>query len=232
MTVIREKPSVEGNKYFIKNGRGGRKDYGGYSPGITGNKELFDGCTLNNCTSGAWGLFAMAEGNPDCKVGFTKYSDRYGNANTWWNDGHGSKWDHYERGLEPVEGAIICYDGINGDPYGHVAYVTKIEGDKLTLLSSAWQSDNPDGFSWRIVYKSEGYKWPTVDYLQFQGFIYPKGVSPKPKPDFPDVSDVTTDMAIQKMALDVIQGMYGNGFMRSERLYDAIQNRVNQIMWS
>ena len=53
MAVIREIPEIKGNKYFIRNGRGGRKDCGGYSPGIKGNKECFDGCTLNNCTSGA-----------------------------------------------------------------------------------------------------------------------------------------------------------------------------------
>lgn len=234
MAVIKDKPDIFGNPYFIKNGRGGRKDYGGYSPGVTGKVECFEGSTLNNCTSGAWGLFAMAEDNPKCKVGFVKYSDRYTNANTWWNDGKQSKWDRYERGLEPREGAIICYDGINGDPYGHVAYVTKVEGDKITLLSSGYGNDTPDGFNWRVVYRSQNYKWPTVDYLEFQGFIYPTKIDDKKEPStvFPSTEGITTDQAIQKMAEDVIQGYYGNGFMRAERLYKVIQDRVNQIMWS
>ena len=229
MTVIKEKPDIFGNKYFIKNGRGGRKDYGGYSPCATGKVECFEGCTLNNCVGGAWGLFAMAEGNPECKVGHIKTSSYPQDAGSWYNDGRGSKWDTYERGKEPREGAVICY---GGDEYGHVAYVTKVEGDKLTLLSSGYGNTTPDGFDWRIVHKSDNYKWPTSygDKLEFQGFIYPR--DSKPEPDFPDTTGITSDQAIQKMAEDVIKGYYGNGFMRAERLYKVIQDRVNQILWS
>lgn len=227
MSVIREKPNIFGNKYFIKNGRGGRKDYGGYSPCTTGNKECFEGCTLNNCVGGAWGLFAMAENNPDCKIGHIKASTYPQDAGSWYNNGKGSKWDTYERGQEPREGAVICYGG-DGSQYGHVAYVTKIEGDKLTLLSSGYGNTTPDGFDWRVVYRSDNYKWSTeYDVGQFQGFIYPKDSKPEPEP-----SGITTDQAIQKMAEDVIAGMYGNGFMRAERLYKVIQDRVNQILWS
>ena len=78
------------------------------------------------------------------------------------------------------------------------------------------------------MYRSDNYKWSTeYDVGQFQGFIYPKDSKPEPEP-----SGITTDQAIQKMAEDVIAGMYGNGFMRAERLYKVIQDRVNQILWS
>ncbi len=164
----------------------------------------------------------MAEDNPDCKVGFVKYSDRYGDARTWWNDGQQSKWDNYERGQEPREGAIICYDG---NTYGHVAYVSKIEGDKLTLLSSGYGNTTPDGFNIRVVYRSENYNWPTMDGFTFQGFIYPKCESGTH-------SEITSEEAINKMALDVIAGKYGNGKVRAESLYWTIQNRVNEILWS
>ena len=40
---------------------------------------------------------------------------------------------------------------------------------------------------------------------------------------------ITTDEAIDKMADDVIAGLYGNGrAYRKEKLYQTIQNRVNK----
>lgn len=227
--IIYNKPNIFDpavKPYFTKNGRGGRKDYGGYSPCTTGNKECFEGSTLNNCVGGAWGLFALAENNPECKVGFIKTSSYPQDAGSWYNGGNGSKYDTYERGQEPKLGSIICYGGRG---YGHVAYVMAIDGDKITLLSSGYGNTTPDGFDIRVVYKSKNYKWPTsADVGDFQGFIYPKlsePVIPTPTP-----SEITTDEAIHKMAQDVIKGMYGNGFLRKERLYTTIQNEVNRIL--
>lgn len=173
------------SKYLIRNGRGGRKDYGGFSPCITGKVEIFPGSVLNNCVGLAFGLFALREDNPECKVGFITRSTQPNNAGDWWNDGKQSKWDKYERGLEPREGAIICYGGINGDPYGHVAFVNEINGDELILLSSGYGNTTPEGYNIRKVYRSQNYKWPTVDYLEFQGFIYPLE-SPAPAPPEPE----------------------------------------------
>lgn len=221
MAVITNKPDIH-SKWFIKNGRGGRKDYGGYNPGPSGKIECFEGCTLNNCTAGAWGLFAMAENNPECKVGHIKVGTYFQDAGSWYNNGQPSKWDHYKRGQDPMPGAIICYDN-------HVAYITKIEGDKLTLLSSGYGNTTPDGFDWRVVYKSQNYKWPNATVGAFQGFIYPEGqepIPPKPEPE----DEITTEEAIEKMAKDVIKGMYGNGSVRKERLYRTIQAKVNDIL--
>lgn len=52
VNVLKEIPDIR-NGYFTKNGRGGRKDYGGYSPCCTGKVEVFEGSTLNNCVGGA-----------------------------------------------------------------------------------------------------------------------------------------------------------------------------------
>ena len=225
MAVITNKPDLnnpEIRKWFTKNGRGGRKDYGGLNPGPSGKIELWEGSALNNCTAGAWGLFAMAENNPDCKVGFIKVGTYFQDAGSWYNNGNESKWDKYKRGKDPMSGAIICYDN-------HVAYVCKIEGDKLTLLSSGYGNTTPDGFDWRVVYKSENYKWPNSNVGAWQGFIFPKGqepIPPKPEPE-----TITTEQAIHKMAEDVIKGMYGNGEVRAQKLYNAIQKEVNRIIW-
>lgn len=161
-------PSVT-SKYFIESDREGTRDgYGGYSPCCDGETQLFAGCTLNNCVGGAWGLFAMAENNPYCKIGFIKSGLYPQNAGTWYNDGIGSKWDTYDRGTSPKAGAVICYTN-------HVAFVNELKdnGD-IVCYSSAWGSSNPNGFDEVTVKKSDNYKWRSDKAGTFQGFIYPR----------------------------------------------------------
>lgn len=173
--IFKDIPDVH-SKYFIRNGRWGRyKDYGGYSPCPTGNKEIFQGSALNNCTAGAWGLFAMSENNPNCKVGFLTEDWHVDNAGAWYNDGQGKFLDEYERGQEPREGAIICYTN-DGTDNGHVAYVNEILSDgTLKLISSGWGNQTSAGLEWRYV-KPPLYSWPIGNPKKFQGFIYPKNV--------------------------------------------------------
>lgn len=38
------------------------------------------------------------------------------------------------------------------------------------------------------------------------------------------------DMAVERLAIDVIDGWYGDGNLCKERLYDEVQNRVNRIL--
>ena len=38
------------------------------------------------------------------------------------------------------------------------------------------------------------------------------------------------DMAVERLAIDVIDGWYGDGNLRKERLYDEVQSRVNRIL--
>ena len=161
-------PSVN-SKYFIINDREGtRKGYGGYSPCIDVEEPLVKGGTLNNCVGLAWGLFAMAENNPNCKIGFIKSSMYPQDAGTWYNNGNKSVWDNYERGTEPKVGSVICYTK-------HVAYVNEIlDNGDLIVWSSAWGSTNPDGMEEVIIKKSNGYAWRNSLGGAFQGFIYPK----------------------------------------------------------
>lgn len=103
-----------------------------------------------------------------------------------------------------------------------------IDGDKLTLLSSGYGNSTKAGFDIRIVSKSNNYEWPTMKGYTFQGFIYPSLTEPvieKPKQGY-----ITTQEAVHKMAEDVIQGKYGNGFARKERLYKTVQDEVNKIL--
>jgi len=170
--IFQDIPDVH-SKYFIRNGRWGHyKDYGGYNPCPTGNKEIFQGSALNNCTGGAWGCFAMAENNPNCKVGFLSEDWHVDNAGAWYNNGEGKFLDDYDRGQEAKEGAIICYSSEQG---GHVAFVNEILSDgTLKLISSGWGNQTDAGLEWRYVTPPE-YKWQVGKSVKgFQGFIYPK----------------------------------------------------------
>lgn len=160
-------PSVN-SKYFIKGDRQGtRNGADGYSPCIDGKVQLVEGGTLNNCTALAWGLFAMAENNPDCKIGFIKSPYYPQDAGTWYNNGEKSAWDKYDRGTIPKVGSVICYTQ-------HVAYVNEIlDNGDLLVWSSAWGSNNPAGMEEVTIKKSSGYAWRNDLAGVFQGFIYP-----------------------------------------------------------
>lgn len=165
--VFEQLPDIH-SKYFIRNAVQG-KDYGGYSPCIKGFIEVYDGCTLNNCVGGAWGCFALAENNPDCKIGFvagTKYPQ---SAGSWFNDGKPKGYDDYERGYTPRIGSVICYTN-------HVAYVNEIlEDGRLKVISSGYGSSSKNGLDWYYVSPANGYKWTAYSQAgNFQGFIYPK----------------------------------------------------------
>ena len=202
------------SKYFIKNGRGGRKDYGGFSPCTSGKKEIFEGSVLNNCVGLAWGLFAMTENNPNCTVGFVKASSFPQDAGSWYNNGQPSKWDKHERGQIAREGAVICYTG-------HVAFVNKIkENGDIECLSSAYGSDNPNGYYIRTVRPSNNYAWSGAG--EFQGFIYQD--KKEVPPVEPDVSP-----GAKLMAEEVMTGMYGNQPFRKDNIFKAVQTYVNYL---
>ncbi len=42
--------------------------------------------------------------------------------------------------------------------------------------------------------------------------------------------EITTEQAINKMAIDVLAGKYGSGSARKENLYSTIQTEVNKIV--
>ena len=43
------------------------------------------------------------------------------------------------------------------------------------------------------------------------------------------VHTITTEEAIEKMAEDVLNGLYGNGDTRKNNIYLAVQNKVNKL---
>lgn len=155
------------SKYFIRNGKNAdHKDYGGYASGIPGKTEIYKGCTLNNCVGLAWGCFAMAEDNPDCKVGFIAGVGYPQGADKWWNNGKCGGLDTYERGKEVRLGSVICYGN-------HVAYVNEIvDDDTIKVITSDYGSTNVNGMYTHTLRKSENYYWAGAG--EFQGFIYPK----------------------------------------------------------
>lgn len=161
-------PSVN-SKYFIKGDRQGtRTGSGGYSPCTDGKVQLVEGGTLNNCVGLAWGLFAMAEDNPDCKVGFIKSPYYPQDAGTWYNNGQKSAWDNYARGTLPKAGSVICYTK-------HVAYVNEIlDNGDLLVWSSGYGSSNPEGMEEVVIKKNTGYAWRNTLGGEFLGFIYPR----------------------------------------------------------
>jgi len=59
--------------------------------------------------------------------------DIHGNAKTWWAQAAGD----YARGQEPRKGAVMAFASTPGMPYGHVAVVEKIVGDREILISHA-----------------------------------------------------------------------------------------------
>lgn len=188
------------NKYFI------HKDYGGLNECI-----LIKGKScLPNCVGYCWGATYELTGTRP------KLSRR--NAELWF----GYTADGYKRGNTPKLNAIACYQGDTlddgSDGAGHVGVVVGIDGNKITLAQS-----NYGGTRWEMKTYTDG----KIPGLTLQGYIY---VVDDEENNEGGTEEVTTETALKKMAEDVIAGKYGNGFNRKERLYKAIQAKVNELM--
>lgn len=202
--IIKTIPDIR-SLYFIKTKNGG------YSPCIDGNPSLFWGSTLNNCVGGAWGLFAMAEGNPECKVGFIAGLTYPQDAGSWAKAGG---LDDYERGTTPKAGSLIVWSN-------HVAYVTEVlkNGD-IKIIESSYGTRNEDGLWFASCKKKNNYFRSNLSG-EFKTFIYPKEVEKK--------SD-------EEIAKEVINGQWGNYPERKKALeasgydYSTIQKLVNQLL--
>lgn len=161
---------------------------------------------MPNCTAYAWGRAYEIMGT---KPDLRTRADGIGNAKTWF----GSKYCPYERGQEPRLGAIMCFDGT----YGHVAVVEEIKGDNITVSQSSYGGP---------MFSTRTYKKGNYDHgsLKFQGFIY-----------LPITIDEDTK-TVDELAQEVLQGKWGNGQDRVDRLtnvgynYNDVQNRVNEIL--
>ena len=182
------------------------RPYGFYA-GIKGLPQVAERSALNNCTAAAWGLFAMNEKNPQCKIGCgDRLIPQPYDAGKWYN-----LEKTYKKSSEPVEGAIICFTN-------HVAYVNEVKdnGD-IVIIESGYGAQNEAGL-WRKTLKKEENYFRGKIYGEFMGFIWPA-----------KCDGITTEQAINKMAHDVIDGKYGNAPQRKENIYNAIQAEVNKL---
>lgn len=112
----------------------------------------------------------------------------YGNAHTWWQQAA----EKYERGEEPVEGAVLAIKPHGKMRLGHVAMVSKVIGEREVLLTHAnWSRGGAIERNVRAIDVSEAGDWsevkvwygPTGDlgltaYPAF-GFIYADRPTPE-----------------------------------------------------
>lgn len=170
---------------------------------------LINNCSvLPNCVGYAWGrAYEMMNFKPTLSRG---------NAEDWYNYNDG-----YERGMLPKLGAIICWKsgniGNNSDGAGHVAVVEEIYPDGSFLTSNSAYSGSR--FYTKII-SSNNY---LGSKYTFQGFIYLPV-------NFEELKSVTI------VAMEVIQGLWGNNPERKIRLeeagynYNEVQSIVNNLL--
>ncbi len=110
--------------------------------------------------------------------------DIRGNAWTWWSQAEG----RYERGHEPKVGSVMSFKKTGRNPYGHVAMVSKIVGDREVLLTHAnWSYRGGIERNVRAIDVSPAGDWSQVKVwfaptqgmgttvFPVNGFIYPNG---------------------------------------------------------
>ena len=134
----------------------------GYNPFYVpdaNSASLYD--TLPNDTAYAWGRFYEILGTePTLCVDV---------ANKWFDYDDG-----YQRGQEPIVGAIMCFTGGTykdaNNSYGHVAIVERVNADgSIETSESAWNSSK---YWWTTKRTKTNGSWSTATDGTFQGFIY------------------------------------------------------------
>ncbi|PKP94515.1 MAG: CHAP domain-containing protein [Alphaproteobacteria bacterium HGW-Alphaproteobacteria-16] len=115
----------------------------------------------------------------------------YGNAHTWWGQAEG----RYERGREPVEGAVMSFAPTQRMRLGHVAMVSKVLSEREVLLTHAnWSRRGGVEKNVIAVDVSEAGDWSRVKVwfasngglgtstYPVNGFIYADGAPQKASP--------------------------------------------------
>lgn len=174
------------------------------------NPFVASGYGMPNCTCYCYGrAWEMTGQKP---TGLSLHNAKY-----WYQESTG-----FEKGPTPRLGAIACYDGT----YGHIAVVEEIKANGDLVCSNS--DYNGTYFYLSTLTQASGYNnyYPG---LTFQGFIYVY----QGEDAIPNSSNQKT---IDQLAGEVIQGVWGNGSERKDRLtnagYDAVavQNKVNQLL--
>ena len=209
MEMRTSKPG-KGNKYYI------RKANGGYSNAIQGYPTDKECNVLSNCVGYAYGRFNEIGGYGYCKylapVNAENFMDYKGSCKT---------------GMEPKAGAVMVWEG-KGSLAGHVAIVERVDSDTQVFTS---ESGYGSSAFWNQTRKKGSGNWGAGSNYIFKGFIYNPAVkeeAPKPAPK--------PSKSVDELAREVINGDWGNGEDRKNRLtaagynYREVQNRVNEML--
>ena len=130
----------------------------------------------------------------------------FGNAHTWWSQAAG----RYERGSEPVEGAVMSFAPSGKMRLGHVAMVSKVIDDRKVLLNHAnWSrrggvekdviaidvSERGDWSRVKVWFASNGGLGTSV--YPVNGFIYADGApeAEQPRETLRNVTIASVDLA-------------------------------------
>jgi len=103
-----------------------------------------------------------------------------GNAKDWW----GKARNTFERGNEPVVGAVMSFRATRGMPLGHVAVVSDVVTDREVIVNHANWHRNKVSLKMGVKDVSKNNDWTLVrveshpgrygSFYPVNGFIYPK----------------------------------------------------------
>ncbi|MCR8546191.1 CHAP domain-containing protein [Salipiger sp. P9] len=106
-----------------------------------------------------------------------------GNADTWWGKARGL----YERGKQPVVGAVMAFSATRGMPMGHVAVVSDVVSEREVRVDHANWTHNQVSLGMSVKDISANNDWSSVRVestpgaygkpYPISGFIYPSRVN-------------------------------------------------------
>lgn len=106
--------------------------------------------------------------------------DIRGNANTWWGKAKGM----YNRGSDPVVGAVMAFSATRKNPMGHVAVVSEVVSERQIKVDHANWSRNKVSLKMDVIDVSDNNDWSAVrlksqptafgSVYPITGFIYPE----------------------------------------------------------
>lgn len=211
MNIRTSKPSA-GNKFYIT------KSKGGYSSCIQGKPT--DVCNvLANCVGYACGRFNEI-------IGSMKYPSLNCNAENFIER---AKSVGLKISDKPTLGGIMVWQkgatlGGN-DGAGHVAVVERIDSSNQIYTSESGYGSKA---FWNTTRTNNNGRWGQGSGYKFRGCIINPSVSPTPTPK--------PTKTIEELAREVIEGKWGNGQDRKNRLtkagydYSKVQARVNELV--
>lgn len=216
MQIRTSKPG-SGNKFFITTGSGG------YSRCIVGKPTDSQCNVLANCVGYACGRFNEI-------IGSMKYPNLNCNAENFIERAKNTY------GLQVVPyptlgGIMVWQKGAtldDNDGAGHVGIVERIDSANQIYTSESGYSGPA---FWNSIRSNNNGRWGLGSGYTFRGCIVNPAIG-----DVHYTEPVAPTKTIDEIAKEVINGDWGNGKDRKDRLtkagydYSAVQNRVNEIL--